>query len=58
MTWRVLHTLEVMGTISAGGFTRVALLAEQNNAAVPARPGAAPPPAARPATAPRANAPR
>ena len=56
------RVMEVMGTISAGGFTRVALLAEQNNPA-PARPGAAP--AARPATPanppanpPRANAPR
>ena len=39
------RVMEVMGTISAGGFTRVALLAEQAN------PTARPPaPAARPAT--------
>ncbi|MCW8088052.1 protein TolR [Sabulicella glaciei] len=43
------RVMEVMGTISAGGFTRVALLAEQAN------PGGAPRPAA---TAPRTNAPR
>jgi biopolymer transport protein TolR len=44
--------MEVMGTISSGGFSKVALLAEQPSgrppAAVPtARPGSAPP-AARP----------
>ncbi|WP_207540541.1 protein TolR [Sabulicella rubraurantiaca] len=45
------RVMEVMGTISAGGFTRVALLAEQAN-----QQGA---PAQRPAaTAPRTNAPR
>ena len=46
------RVMEVMGTISAGGFTRVALLAEQSNPAAPAqRPAASP-------AAPRANAPR
>ena len=30
------RVMEVMGTISAGGFTRVALLAEQTNTAAPA----------------------
>jgi len=40
------RVMEVMGTISAGGFTRVALLAEQAN-----------PTGARPAGAPRAPAP-
>ncbi len=42
------RVMEVMGTISAGGFTRVALLAEQASAG-PARPAAP----ARPATPPR-----
>ena len=55
------RVMEVMGTISAGGFTRVALLAEQAGAAPP-RPGAprpAPPATATPpATPPRASAPR
>ena len=46
------RVMEVMGTISAGGFTRVALLAEQANPT--ARPPAAP--AGRPAT-PSANPP-
>jgi len=42
------RVMEVMGTISAGGFTRVALLAEQANAPAPAaRPGQPPAPAAR-----------
>jgi biopolymer transport protein TolR len=55
------RVMEVMGTISAGGFTRVALLAEQSTpaapraGAAPAAPGPAAP--ARPAP-PRANAPR
>ena len=42
------RVMEVMGTISAGGFTRVALLAEQANAprTNPAAP-ASPPPSAR-----------
>ncbi len=43
------RVMEVMGTISAGGFTRVALLAEQAPAARPAAPAPAPAPA-RPAT--------
>ena len=45
--------MEVMGTIAAAGFTRVALLAEQPGGT--ARPGAAPAPAApaRPAGRPR-----
>ncbi len=56
------RVMEVMGTISAGGFTRVALLAEQPGgrpaggaapgAATPANPGGPRPPA-RPATQPR-----
>ncbi|MDB5413641.1 MAG: protein TolR [Rubritepida sp.] len=49
------RVMEVMGTISAGGFTRVALLAEQANPG----PRAAAPAAARPAApAPRGTAPR
>jgi biopolymer transport protein TolR len=32
------RVMEVMGTISAGGFTRVALLAEQANPSAPPRP--------------------
>ncbi|WP_424811160.1 protein TolR [Roseococcus sp. YIM B11640] len=60
------RVMEVMGTISAGGFTRVALLAEQAGpAARPATPAtpAAPPAAARPSATPanppaRGSAPR
>jgi biopolymer transport protein TolR len=53
------RVMEVMGTISAGGFSKVALLAEQPagrpaTAAPAARPGApAAPPAGRPQPAPR-----
>ncbi|MFM7688815.1 MAG: protein TolR [Alphaproteobacteria bacterium] len=43
------RVMEVMGTIAGAGFTRVALLAEQPQAQ---RPGAATPPAGRPATQP------
>ena len=46
------RVMEVMGTISAGGFTRVALLAEQANPAAPAARPAQPAPA-RPAAPPR-----
>jgi biopolymer transport protein TolR len=56
------RVMEVMGTISAGGFSKVALLAEQPSgrppAAVPtARPGSAPPAARpqQPAQPPRAQ---
>src|SRR3954469_6732021 len=59
------RVMEVMGTISAGGFSKVALLAEQPAgrppAAVPtARPGGAPPAArpVQPPQAPRPAAPR
>ncbi len=38
------RVMEVMGTISAGGFTRVALLAEQTNATAPAAQRPAQPP--------------
>jgi len=42
------RVMEVMGTISAGGFSRVALLAEQASSPAPAaRPGQPPAPAAR-----------
>lgn len=37
------RVMEVMGTISAAGFSRVALLAEQPSGAAPARPAAQPP---------------
>ena len=41
------RVMEVMGTISAGGFTRVALLAEQSNPAAPAAGGQRPAPPRR-----------
>ncbi len=50
------RVMEVMGTVSAGGFSRVALLAEQPargpGAAAQRPPAGAAPPAARPAPAP------
>ncbi len=52
--------MEVMGTITQGGFTKVALLAEQPSAIPPAKPaGAEPanPPASRPAAPAPAPAP-
>jgi biopolymer transport protein TolR len=49
------RVMEVMGTISAGGFTRVALLAEQANP-TGARPGGAP--SVAPSVAPSGAAPR
>ena len=58
------RVMEVMGTISAGGFTRVALLAEQANPTAPrpggAAPAGAPPRAPAPTAAPgaRGTAPR
>jgi len=42
------RVMEVMGTISAGGFTRVALLAEQQNPSAPTAPPPAPSGAPRP----------
>jgi biopolymer transport protein TolR len=53
------RVMEVMGTISAGGFTRVALLAEQANptAGRPAAPNRAPPRASGPTANPPSRGP-
>ena len=40
--------MEVMGTITQGGFTKVALLAEQTGLPSPASPASAAPPPAKP----------
>ncbi len=47
------RVMEVMGTVSAAGFSRVALLAEQPSAVPGARPAVQPAQAVRPAPAPQ-----